>query len=243
MKIENPTSFKIYIDFDGTITTKDIGEHMFLEFGDPEECKRIIENWLAGKLNSKEVWTQLCKTVSDFNEEKFDKFLESISIDPYFHKFIEYAHSKNFEVTILSDGLDYYINKVQTRENFDNLKLFCNKLVFSEDGDLVPQFPFTDEECEKCANCKRNHILDSSDDEDITIYIGDGWSDTCAAEHCDYIFAKRSLLKFCEQNGVPYYPFKTFADVQKIIEQLSSKKKVKKRHRALLKRKEAYCQG
>ena len=70
MKIENPTSFKIYIDFDGTITTKDIGEHMFLEFGDPEECKRIIENWLTGKLNSKEVWIKLCETVKDFNEEK-----------------------------------------------------------------------------------------------------------------------------------------------------------------------------
>ena len=69
------------------------------------------------------------------------------------------------------------------------------------------------------------------------------WTSAVALLLSYFIFAKRSLLKFCEQNGVPYYPFKTFADVQKIVEQLSSKKKVKKRHRALLKRKEAYCQG
>ncbi len=52
-------NFKIYVDFDGTITHKDIGEYMFLEFGDPEECKEIIAKWLTGELNSKEVWIKL----------------------------------------------------------------------------------------------------------------------------------------------------------------------------------------
>jgi 2-hydroxy-3-keto-5-methylthiopentenyl-1-phosphate phosphatase len=94
-----------------------------------------------------------------------------------------------------------------------------------------------------CANCKRNHILNSSGEEDITVYIGDGWSDTCAAEHCDIIFAKRSLLKYCEENGLPYHPFKTFSDVRKIMETIIAKKRVKKRQRATLKRKEAYMQG
>ena len=59
----------------------------------------------------------------------------------------------------------------------------------------------------KCANCKRNHILNSSSDDDITIYIGDGWSDTCAAEHCDFIFAKKSLLKYCEAKWISILPF------------------------------------
>ena len=123
------------------------------------------------------------------------------------------------------------------------MKVFSNILSIDESRNLIPLFPYTDEECDKCANCKRNHILNSSGEEDITIYIGDGWSDTCAAEHCDIIFAKRSLLKYCENNGLPYYPFKSFRDVQQIITQLKEKKKVKKRHRAVLKRKEAYCQG
>lgn len=239
----NDRKFKIYIDFDGTITTKDIGEHMFLEFGDPEECKLIISKWLDGSLNSKEVWSQLCATINDFDEKKFEKFLTEITIDPYFHEFVNYAQQQDYNVTILSDGLDYYIDKIAERENFSDLPLYCNKLTFDENNNLIPSFPYTDEECSKCANCKRNHIISSSKDEDYTIYIGDGWSDTCAAEHCDFIFAKRSLLKYCEQNGVPYFPFKTFNDVQKIVEQLRKKKKIKKRHQALLKRKEAYKQG
>jgi len=236
-------NFKIYVDFDGTITTKDIGEHMFLEFGDPEECKSIISKWLNETLNSKEVWFQLCATIKNFDEAKFKLFLDGITIDPFFNEFITYTKEKDYDVTILSDGLDYYIDKIRERENFSELPLFCNKLTFDKNNKLIPLFPYTDEECSKCANCKRNHILSSSNDEDFTIYIGDGWSDTCAAEHCDFIFAKRSLLKYCEQNGLPYFPFNTFEDVQNIVEQLSTKKKLKKRHRALLKRKEVYKQG
>lgn len=241
-KIESK-NFKIYIDFDGTITNKDIGEYMFLEFGEPEECKKIISKWLNGEFTSKEVWINLCKTVKDFDKKKFDLFLKDFSIDPFFHQFLEYSDKHNFDLAVLSDGLDYYIDKVSERENFDHLPIYCNKLNFDEDNNLTPEFPYTDEECTKCANCKRNHILNSSSDEDITIYIGDGWSDTCAAQYCDFIFAKRSLLKYCEDNGLPYYPFKTFEEVIKIIEQLRTKKKLKKRHQAVLKRKEAFMQG
>lgn len=236
-------NFKIYIDFDGTITTKDIGEHMFLKFGDAEECKRIIYKWLDGSLNSKEVWINLCNTIKIFNETEFDNFLSEITIDPFFMEFIEYTKYYGFNTTILSDGLDYYINKISNRENFSDIPLYCNKLEINDSEKLIPQFPYTDEECIQCANCKRNHILDTSSDDDYTIYIGDGWSDTCAAGYCDIIFAKKSLAKYCEKNGLPYYPFKTFEDVLTIIEQLRTKKKIKKRHQAAIKRKDIYMQG
>ena len=45
------------------------------------------------------------------------------------------------------------------------------------------------------ANCKKNHIINHSSDDDITIYIGDGNSDKDAAQYCDFIFAKNDLLK------------------------------------------------
>lgn len=243
MNRENLRRFKIYIDFDGTITTKDIGEHMFLEFGDPDKCYQIISEWLKGNLNSKEVWIQLCETVENFDESKFNIFLDTIKIDPYFNQFKQYCSVNNFTITILSDGLDYYIDKVKMREGFSDLDIFSNKLSFGNKGELIPVFPYTDEECSKCANCKRNHVINTSGDEEFTIYIGDGYSDTCAAEHCDFVFAKKSLLKHCEGNGIPYFPFNDFSDVQKIVEQLNKKKKLKKRHQAYLKRREVYMQG
>jgi 2-hydroxy-3-keto-5-methylthiopentenyl-1-phosphate phosphatase len=121
--------------------------------------------------------------------------------------------------------------------------VYSNSLSFDEKGNLVPIFPFTDEECNLCANCKRNHIINHSAEDDFTIYIGDGFSDTCPAQHVDFIFAKRSLLKYCEENRISYYPFYNFDDVTLRIKELFNRKRLKKRHQAVLKRKEAYQQG
>ncbi|MEE9429616.1 MAG: MtnX-like HAD-IB family phosphatase [Melioribacteraceae bacterium] len=235
--------FKFYIDFDGTISTKDIGEHMFVEFGDAKKSYEIIKEWLDGKISSQESWIQLCATVKDFDKAKFNKYLDTCTIDEGFKNFLNYCTKYKFDTTIVSDGLDYYIDHISKKNDFAHLDIYSNKVVVDQEGNLTPSFPYTDEECKDCANCKRNHILNSSSDEDITIYIGDGWSDTCAAQYCDFIFAKRSLLKFCESNSIPYYPYKTFDDIIKIVENLRTKKKIKKRNQVRLKRRDAYMQG
>jgi 2-hydroxy-3-keto-5-methylthiopentenyl-1-phosphate phosphatase len=144
---------------------------------------------------------------------------------------------------ILSDGLDYYINRVLEREGLSHLQAYTNKLTFSDDGNLIPEFPHTDEECKQCANCKRNHIINHSSDDEFTVYIGDGYSDACPVQFCDFIFAKKSLLKFCETNRISFSPYKNFYDVKRKLDTLVNKKRLKKRHQAELKRREVYLQG
>lgn len=234
--------FKIFVDFDGTISQQDIGEKMFLEFGDAEEAQRIIERWIRNEITSVDTWQQLCATVQNFNEEKFAAFLDSIEIDPTFKAFVAYCDTNNFELMILSDGLDYYIEKFLKREGLGHIKAYTNKLTF-EGSNLVPQFPHTDEECKQCANCKRNHVINNSSDDDYTVYIGDGYSDACPVQYCDFIFAKKSLLKFCEINRISYSPFKNFNDVRRKLDELNSRNRLKHRHQAELKRREVYLQG
>jgi len=235
--------FKIFVDFDGTITRKDVGEHMFLEFGDPVAAKEIIAQWEIGQITSVDTWTLLCKTVKNFDKIKFDSFLDSIEIDPYFRSFVDYCHVNNFELTILSDGLDYYINYILQKEKLQFVNVRSNKLSFSSENELLPSFPYRDEECKSCANCKRNHILDSTGDDEYSFYVGDGLSDTCPAQYCDFVFAKGSLLKFCEKNSINFFPFQDFSHVQKRIEELRNKKRIKRKLQPELKRKEIFQQG
>jgi 2-hydroxy-3-keto-5-methylthiopentenyl-1-phosphate phosphatase len=108
---------------------------------------------------------------------------------------------------------------------------------------IIPAFPYGDEECKMCGNCKRNHILTNSSDEDYTVYIGDGYSDKCPIQFCDFVFAKDSLLKYCEVNRITYFPFKDFNDIIRKLDELKSKKRLKKRCQADLKRKEIFRQG
>ncbi len=236
-------NFKIFVDFDGTITKEDIGEIMFLKFGDAQKAKEIVNDWINEKINARQSWEMLCKTISNFDIKKFDDFLLASEIDNSFKKFIEYCSQNNYEVRILSDGLDYYINKILSKENLPHLEVYSNKLSFDMDNNLIPVFPYTDEECKRCANCKRNHVLNFSGDDEFSIYIGDGYSDVCPAQYCDYIFAKKSLLRYCEINRITYFPYSDFNDVIKKIEELKQKKRLKKRYQAELKRKEVYIQG
>jgi 2,3-diketo-5-methylthio-1-phosphopentane phosphatase len=234
---------KVFVDFDGTITTTDVGEAMFIKFGNEEKNIRIIKDWISKEIGSSEMWQQLCDTIDFFNEPAFNSFLDSIHLDEGFKSFVAFCSEQEIPIVILSDGLDLYIKKILDREGLNEIPFFCNTVEVTSDSKLIMGFPYTDEECTRCANCKRNHIINLSSDDDFTIYIGDGLTDTCPIQYCDYIFAKSSLLKFCEINRISYYPFNNFFEVQERINELSLKKRLKKRHQAQLKRREIYIQG
>lgn len=240
---EHQRRFKVFIDFDGTITKTDIGENMFLRFGNETEAYSIINRWIKKEISSKESWKLLCGTIKNYNQEEFNKFISMIEIDPYFKEFYEFCLRNDMEVFVLSDGLDYYIKKFFTLNGLEEIKFFSNVFSLNGSNEIIPQFPYSDEECSICANCKRNHIIENSSDNDITIYIGDGYSDTCPAQYVDFLFAKNSLLKFCELNRISYYPYNDFSDVKKTVVQLLERKRIKKRHQAELKRKEVYLRG
>ncbi len=239
----NNNSFKIFVDFDGTISQKDVGEQMFLRFGDVEKANEIAVKWMNFTLKATDAWTQTCNTVKDFNHDEFDTFLNEIKIDEGFKNFFGWCGKNGYEIKVLSDGFDYYIKKFLLREGLQNLEVHTNTLAFGTNNELKPIFPFTDEECSKCANCKRNHILNFSGDDDYTVYIGDGFTDFCPAQFCDFVFAKGSLLKYCEKNRITYFPYTTFNDVLKKMDELKGKKRLRKRHQAELKRREVFIQG
>jgi 2,3-diketo-5-methylthio-1-phosphopentane phosphatase len=231
--------FKIFIDFDGTITTTDVGENIFLKFGEPEKVKSIIEYLLSGIISSKECWLSLCEVVPYINKDELDNFIDEIKIDPTFNSFINFCDISEIAHYILSDGFDYYIEKILKKESLDKIKYYSNRLEII-DNRLIPSFPHHDIDFPSSANCKRNHIINNSGDEEYTVFIGDGNSDKYTVHYCDFIFAKDDLLRYCEKERISYFPFKNFDDVQKIMTKLLSKKRLKKRHQAELKRREAY---
>jgi 2-hydroxy-3-keto-5-methylthiopentenyl-1-phosphate phosphatase len=59
-------------------------------------------------------------------------------------------------------------------------------------------------------------------------------------EYCDFVFAKNDLLRYCEIERITFFPFKDFNDVIKKLGELEKKKRLKKTHRAQLKRQQAY---
>ncbi len=235
---------KIFVDFDGTITLKDVGASFFLEFGDKEKVWDIIRKIRSLEMTAAEGWSALFATLDTISEEELAQFVLNFEIDDTFPSFLNYISEKNFEIYVVSDGFDFYIERILNREGITNLKYFSNSLIFSPGADRPePVFPYKDEECRKCAFCKRNKVIELSSDDDITVYIGNGSSDVCASQYCDYIFAKDALLRYCETNRITYYPFDNFGQVISKLEKILNKKRVKKSGQAALKRKSLYMQG
>ncbi len=235
-------SYIVFTDFDGTITVQDIGDKMFQQFGNAQLCEEHFRYYTTGEIDARECWRKSCETVREVTEQDFREFAQRQHIDSGFSHFVQFCSAKNIPVIVVSDGFDAYINTVLNGNGFSDLQRFCNALVF-ENGKIRPEFPYADEHCRQCANCKRNHLLVNSSDDNVIVYIGDGYSDRCPSKFADIVFAKNSLVSFCESNNITYHRFATFADVllkfKTIVETTKPKKKLTAEHA----RKEIYMQG
>lgn len=230
--------FVVFCDFDGTITLEDLGDAVFREFGEIEPYNSYLKE---RKIDIYQYWHTLCsKLDNNVKPSDIKNYVNLTQIDPYFGKFYRLCKENGIPFYILSDGFDIYINEVLNKEGYGEIEFYSNKLLF-ENEKFVPEFTFAAENC-KCfsASCKRNLAVNRIGEDVISIYIGDGYSDFCGAEHCDIIFAKKTLAKFCNEKRLPHYPWKSFFDIIRIFKELILKGKAKQRNEAKVKRKNAY---
>lgn len=232
------SGISVFSDFDGTIINRDLGDEVFKHFAVFEPYNSMLK---AGEIKIKEYWQTLCRHLpNEINEEKIKLFaLECAEIDSNFKSFVEYCQISGFDFTVVSDGFSVYIDAILKKAGVD-VKYYSNKLIFKENS-IEPYFPGATESCTcLCASCKRNSVITNCPPDNIIVFIGDGYSDFCAAEHSDIVFAKGNLAAYCNKNRIPHYPFTNFFDVKRILSNAIQNNKIRPRHQAYLKRKEAF---
>lgn len=232
----------IFIDFDGTITTQDVGDAMFIAFGG-DICRDHIDRYRSGGISAVECFSLECNACTNTAKSDLDSFLDNQKIDSTFIDFHKYCIEQDIPHYILSDGMDYYIDKILKHHGINDIPYRANHLeLVPLDGTgktvFQPSFPYEDEECDRCACCKRNQMLSKSADDDILVYIGEGYSDRCPVRYADIVFAKDELLVYCQQENISFFEYRTFTDVKLRIESLISKKNLKNNY-GLRKRRQA----
>lgn len=233
-------SYIVFTDFDGTVAVDDIGDAIFERFADAAVCRESFSAYRRGEINARECWRRGFASMKPVTRQEFTQFVMTKKTDPSFKPFVAYCKSKQIDVHILSDGFDAYIEPVLRQEQLDSLPHYSNQLLFNDDNTVTPVFPFTDAECPWCANCKRNLMLTHSGDEHVIVYIGDGISDRCPVQYADIVFAKDSLVSFCETHNITFHRFETFADVLAKFRTIVETTKPKKRRTAELARKDIF---
>jgi 2-hydroxy-3-keto-5-methylthiopentenyl-1-phosphate phosphatase len=73
------------------------------------------------------------------------------------------------------------------------------------------------EDCDVCGQeCKRS-VVTSLGNGGRVVYIGDGYSDRCAALAADRVFARRELALYLARDGVAFEPFDDFVQIRSAL--------------------------
>ncbi len=230
---------RIFCDFDGTLSGIDIGDDFFATFGRQQPWHTQLLN---GEITIRDYWRTVAASLAEpMTEARIDDYIATIPIDPGARELIDLAKEEGIPFTVVSDGFDFYIRRFLEHHGIEGVEVFCNRGTLTEDGRLTLSFPYAAEGCDcMSATCKRNVVLRSIPPEGRVIYIGDGRSDFCPAEHADIIFAKKRLAAYCNERRLPHYPFTTLSDVARQLRLLLNRRRLRPRHQAVLKRKGAW---
>lgn len=202
---------KIFTDFDGTISINDVGDLMFEQYAD-SSWDQTVQDWIDGKISSKECFIRGCN-VAKVTKDQMERFSKSQKIDPYFRDFVDFCKKRDYPILVLSDGLDFYINQILSNNGFADLEVFANKVIFTDHDRIKPEFPYYELGCLSCGNCKGYHLKEHRKNGDTLVFIGDGYSDRCAVEEADILFAKDDLKQYCLENNNQFYEFNNFKDI------------------------------
>lgn len=212
----------VFVDFDGTITANDVGYEMFSKFTSAA-TEPFVTEYRNGRIDSLECLSKECD-IWNRKPPPVDEVVRYVRQQPIaggFDRFLEYLRELNIEITVLSEGFDFYIDSILESNGLADLKRITNSADY-RDGRLHPRFPYFESGCGRCSNCKGYHIRKISRPEQSVVYIGDGHSDAHAADNSDIVFAKSHLEKYMVENGRGFIPFSDFHAVlgplQDIIE-------------------------
>lgn len=239
-------ALKVFVDFDGTIAREDVGNAFFERFGGAV-CHSIVDEFRAGGISAGECIQREVEAIGVLDIQEAGQFVRSRQFDESFEEFVRFCRQRDIEFHIVSDGLDYYIREILAIHGLHDISYFANRLEVSTPDSsgccrVVVRFPYRDVECSRCACCKRNIILTHAGDDDIIVYVGEGYSDRCPAQYADIVFAKDALQSFCQKENISYFVYASFRDVVKRLELLLGGKAPRKRRRAELKRREVFIQ-
>jgi 2-hydroxy-3-keto-5-methylthiopentenyl-1-phosphate phosphatase len=204
----------IAVDFDGTVTEMDLLDTIAREFGDPEVYAEVDHGLDHGRLTLREVITREFEPVRRPLEEIVGWELENVRIRPGFGELVELAQANGWRLVIVSSGFHELIEPILEREGVE-VELHANRVDPSTDGWRV-EWRY-DATCDSCGeSCKRS-IVQALAGGDELVYIGDGYSDRCAAEASDLVFATRGLADYLDEQGIPYERFDDFHDVARSL--------------------------
>jgi 2-hydroxy-3-keto-5-methylthiopentenyl-1-phosphate phosphatase len=190
---------RLFVDWDGTITVQDSLVQVIHRFGDPALLAEL-EPRVGVDLTLHEEIALEFEAITAPLDEVVSWALRNVHVRPGLRELAE------LRPTIVSAGFRQLIEPVLEREGVE-LPVLANDVDARPEGWVVR---FRDEAvCATCGEpCKRGGLAGEP-----YVYVGDGYSDRCAALAADRVFARDSLATYLERERVRHERFEDLAEV------------------------------
>ncbi|MGH9089040.1 MAG: HAD-IB family phosphatase [Acidimicrobiales bacterium] len=200
------SSCSVFVDFDGTISRQDVGIAVLEQFASGWE--EVDGRYERGEIGSREYVRALWPLLDGAEMADLLAAARRVPLDPGFGPLVAYLRANGAEVTVVSDGIGFY---VATRVAAFGVDVMAN----AHKGRRA-RFPFACATCPcgLCGTCKATPVSAARRRGRTTVVIGDGTSDRFAAAAADLVFAKGRLVDWCEASATAFTPYGELADVE-----------------------------
>ena len=199
----------LILDWDGTVTVDDTLILALREFGNWQVYLEAAAALARGEITLHEEIRRDAESIRTPIEEVVAWLVEHLELRPGFHELAE-----THRPVIVSSNFRQLIEPILAREGVE-LEVRANDVEWEPRGWRAT---FRNGEvCGTCGEpCKRADVT-SADANGGVVYVGDGYSDRCAAQAADRIFARDELARYLDEQRVAYMPFDDLHDVARSL--------------------------
>ncbi len=191
---------RLLLDWDGTVTERDTLALVIERFGDLRTYRRTGA-LMGSSLSHDEALARSFATVRAELGEVVGWLVANVRLRAGFRELVE-----RHRPVVVSSGFHELIDPILAREEVE-LEVLANRLEPRPDGWRI-RF----RESSRCAHCGESCKRAALPAGDVA-YVGDGYSDRCAALAATRVFATDGLAAFLRERGIPYEPFDDLRDV------------------------------
>ncbi len=212
------SSVAVVLDFDGTVTERDIGDAIVKRFGLPG-WDSLEDRFRKGEVVIRALWTrEISRLPGDRVNDMTEFALETAKVRPGLRELVDYCKERGIYVEVASSGLEFYISGILRSNALADLPVACLTAEFSINGSSRLTMPAELTQCARNGMCKCARIWNLQNVGVRVIFVGDGASDVCAGPAADVLVARSTLAKVAFDKGWAFSAFEDFHDVMRVVQ-------------------------
>jgi 2-hydroxy-3-keto-5-methylthiopentenyl-1-phosphate phosphatase len=198
-------------DFDGTVTLRDVGDHLLLHYGFSD--RRTIAASYSLEVRVEDFMRRAFAGAKLSEQAIADFVREKTKARPGFRGFVLFCGKSGVPFEIASGGVDLYAEPFLEKHGV-KVKSFFGRARVTKDGIRI-RYPFlkrTDLSAFKASRVRRFKEKGHK-----VVFFGDGPNDLKAAALADKVYAAGRLYRLCRERGIPASRLTDFAKAASFI--------------------------